>query len=202
MPSPRPSSTLEIGDRESCNLFVRAMEYELNAYQSADACTALEVAPGSPATADEGDALQEIARTARRLADLIRYLPDPAKPALLDALATQDEMQRGYDQRYLEQLQYEITRLASASAAQSVEARDTAPTPAPQPATSEECLRLVSSLANIFEECFEQQPTPDPDGPFAIALEAIHSGTGIQIPCDRLFLELALTPTMGNTSNG
>ena len=112
---------LGIGDHESCNLFVRAMEYELNVYREAAADEAETATPqpvratqpvAAPTT--ESAELQVIARAATELAALLESLPYEAQDGLLDNLEAQDPMRRGYDQRYLQQMQIETQRLAAA----------------------------------------------------------------------------------------
>ncbi|MEN8174318.1 MAG: hypothetical protein ABFS23_01055 [Pseudomonadota bacterium] len=215
---------LGIGDRESRTLFIGAMEYELAAYQESDSGQAPELselepselassqevtAPESARTAIESgyaevdrEALRVIAGTAQDLAALIRDMPGKLRDGLLESLATQDEMRRDYSQRYLDQLNTEITRVVSACAMQILTTGEkhiaVAEEPAsPPPAYTEAHVRLVGTLANVFEECFEEAPTTDTQGDFAEALNAIAVGTGIPLPISRELLEIALLPTLG-----
>jgi hypothetical protein len=187
----------KIGDRASCSLFVRAMEYQLTDYRHA---LAAETAPALAATvprpavpAAQATELAALARAAHELAGLLEALPDELAPGLLQHLEAQDEMRRGYDQRYLDQLRIEALRLAAACGGEAVPPEMVAPSVTPQaPAVSAAAVEFVSSLGGMYEECFEKPPTAAPDGAFARALGVLSDGISIEIPNDAATLELAL----------
>ena len=191
---------LKIGDRASCGLFVRAMEYQLRDFRRALAEEA-STAPPQPmpehrATASAAPALNAVARKANELAELLEALPDGLVPGLLQNLEAQDEMRRGYDPRYLDRLRIESLRLAAACGTGIVDAGSGAPVAQVQPpAMSPATVDFVASLGNMYEECFEKRPTADPDGPFARALGELGAGIGIELAGDQTMLEAALAGT-------
>lgn len=198
----------KVGDAESCMLFVRAMEYELHTYreaaaEEAEAAALHQPAPPQPAAAFAADSpeLAVIAHAARELAALLEALPYEAQHGLLDNLETQDPMQRGYDQRYLQQMQIESLRLAAAcgetAQAAAPAAAETHEAARHQAAESAASQHFAASLVHMFEECFERAPTADPEGDFAKALGVISEGTGVPMRLDRAALELTLMPHMG-----
>lgn len=188
---------LKIGDRESCRLFVRAMEYELTDYRHALTAEPHHVAPESapPQTgqASQRPELAAITRAAHDLAGLLDTLPDDLKQDLLQNLEAQDEMHRGYDRRYLDQLRIEASRLAAACGGARAQSEPAATTAAPRTTgPSPASLHFVFSLVHMFEECFETKPTAEPDGAFARTLAVLGEGIGIAIPNDPETLAVAL----------
>ena len=182
----------KVGDEASRRLFIGAIEYELAELPLA-ARDAMPAPPPEPARADPSPPpmLRVIAQSAQELARLLDGLPGESRARLLESLCRQDELCRGYDQRYLDQLQCEIGRIVNACALQMLPAGEPPPRRA-APEASPELRRFAASLANVFEECFEQTPTADPQGPFAGALSAIAEGVGVDIPRDGGFLRQAL----------
>jgi hypothetical protein len=138
-------------------------------------------------------ALDALAERALDLARLLAEIPQEQEPGLLRTLAEQDEMGRDYAPRYLDVLHTEASRLAEASALLATELRA-----APQPTASASepspaLLVLLRSLAQVFEECFEQAPSAAPQGPFANTLRVISDHLTVEIPRSKAVLETVLT---------
>jgi hypothetical protein len=177
-----------IGDLESRRLFAGALEYQLATYRELVAAEPLAQQP--PPAADTAT-LDTLAERARELARLLAEIPREQEPELLRTLSQQDEMGRDYAPRYLDILHTEASRLAEASALLATGLRATPPAKTsdePSPAL----LVLLRSLALVFEECFEQAPTPAPRGPFASALKVISDNLDVEIPRTKAVLETVL----------
>ncbi len=177
-----------IGDPESRRLFAGALEYQLATYRELEAA-----APRAPQPMANTAALDALAERALDLARLLAEIPQEQEPELLRTLAEQDEMGRDYAPRYLDVLHTEASRLAEASALLATELRaapqPTAPASEPSPAL----LVLLRSLAQVFEECFEQAPNAAPQGPFANTLRVISDHLAVEIPRSKAVLETVLT---------
>lgn len=190
---------LKVGDRASCSLFVRAMEYQLRDFLRALASERQATAPpAAPQATDHGPAnadLVAIARAARELAALLDALPNALKPGLLQSLEARDAMHRGYDARYLDQLRIEALRLDDACGSEATQTgfvTEAEAAHAERRLVSPATLDFIALLGSMFEECFEKPPTAAPDGPFARALGVIGEGIGVQLPTDPATLEVAL----------
>jgi hypothetical protein len=180
----------KIGDVEGRRIFVGALEYELSAYRVAEA--GQTAAEPSPPEVDLS-ALQTIDRVARELAAKLGEIPQDQEPALLETLEAQDEMGRGYSARYLDRLYQEACRLAEACGLVAAALAAEQPSePSPVDATSPAMLELIASLTHVFEECFEQTPTPAARGAFALTLKAVADSVGLEIPNSRSVLEQVL----------
>jgi len=180
---------LKIGDRESCRLFVRAMEYELDDFRHAviESPSPAATTPATPSAAQDTE-LAALAHSAHELVTRLGALSDDIKPGLLHDLEAQDEMRRGYDQRYLDQLCIEVSRLAAACGIEPTRALIQSPSAQPQSASVD----FVYSLVHMFEECFERKATTDPDGDFARVLTVLGDGIGIALPNDAQTLEVVV----------
>ena len=177
-----------IGDLESRRLFAGALEYQLATYR--ELAAAEPPAPQPPPPADTA-ALDTLAERAGELARLLAEIPPEQEPELLRTLAQQDEMGRDYAPRYLDILHTEASRLAEASALLATGLRATPPaTTSDEPSPA--LLVLLRSLALVFEECFEQAPSPAPQGPFAGALKVISDNLEVEIPRSKAVLEMVL----------
>lgn len=178
-----------IGDPEGRRLFAGALEYQLATFRELEA--AAPVAPEPPPATDTS-ALDALAEQARGLARLLAEIPREQEPELLRSLAEQDEMGRAYAPRYLDILYTEASRLAEASTLLAMGLRAAPPpeTPASQPSPA--LLVLLRSLAQVFEECFEQVPSAAPRGPFANTLKLISDNLAVEIPHSRAVLEKVL----------
>ena len=110
---------------------------------------------------------------------------------MLRTLAEQDEMGRDYGAPYLDVLYTEASRLAEASALLATGLRDAA-SPATEIQPSKTLLAFLASLAQVFEECFEQPPSAAPQGPFANTLKVISDHLAVEIPRSKAVLETVL----------
>jgi hypothetical protein len=172
-----------IGDDMGREIFVCALEYQLTVFgpqlerrQQPD-----------PAVLERQAALartlREVADRAQALSSLLRELPELSKSGVLQTLAAQDNLRRGYDERYLCELGREIDRMerASATAADNVQAEVIRDNPAPS-------RDFVAKLAKVYAECFEAEPTAEADGGFGFALETLGEVTGLVIGHEPAFL--------------
>jgi hypothetical protein len=179
-----------IGDPEGRRLFAGALEYQLATYRELEA--AAPVAPEPPPATDTA-ALDALAAQAGEFARLLAEIPREKEPELLRTLAEQDEMGRDYAPRYLDILYTEASRLAEASALLAAGLRAAPPPAAPASQPSAALLVLLRSLAQVFEECFEQVPSAAPQGPFAKTLKVISDHLAVEIPHSKAMLEAVLT---------
>jgi hypothetical protein len=178
-----------VGDEIGRQIFIGAVEYQISAFAHR-----LEHRPepepehrtGRPNASLE-KTLQAIVETARALSALLRELPDSAKTGLTKALAAQDELGRGYDERYLCGLGCEIDRLEHACTA-AVDASG----PKEPEADPDSSRAFVAKLAEIFVECFEMQATAQEDGSFRASLIVLGEVTGLVIGHEPEFLAQVL----------
>jgi len=177
-----------IGDDIGRQIFIGALEYQISAFaHRLEYRSEPEHRTGHPSSAVE-KTLQAIVEAARALSALLRQLPDSAKTGLTKALAAQDELGRGYDERYLWELGCEIDRLEHACTA----AVDAAGPEAPE-SDGDSSREFVAKLAEIFAECFEMQATAQEDGPFRASLIVLGEVTGLVIGHEPEFLAQILT---------
>lgn len=182
----------KVGDEIGRQIFIGAVEYQLSAFAQRLEYRIEPETKTNVLNAALEKTLQAIVEKARILSALLRDLPDSAKVKLTSTLTSQDERGRGYDQRYLCELGYEIDRLERAC---TTAVHDAGPeTPDPDPASSRE---FIAKLANIFSECFEIAPTADEDGPFRTSLEVLGEVTGLVIGTDPEFIDLAISNQAG-----
>lgn len=180
-----------VGDEMGRQIFVGAVEYQISAFaHRLEHFVAPESEPPGLDAAQE-QTLRTIAEKARILSGLLRELPDSAKTQIIQGLATADELARGYDERYLQALEYEIGRLERACIVALGEPKpaNSGQEPGPDPAVTRE---IVAKLAEIFSECFEMQPTADENGPFRASLRVIGKITGLTIGHEPEFLAQVL----------
>ncbi len=178
-----------IGDVESRRLFAGALEYQLATYRELAAAAPLAPPPSQEAGTAALDALAE---RARELARILAEIPQEQEPELLRTLAEQDEMGRDYAPRYLDILHTEASRLAEASALLAIGLRAAPPATTASDDPSPALLVLLRSLAQVFEECFEQAPSAAPRGPFANTLKLISDNLAVEIPRSKAVLETVL----------
>lgn len=183
----------KIGDGEGRRLFVNVLEYELSGFRAAEAASPVAEAAAPPPPQVDATTLQAIDELARALAARLGEIPEDQEPQLLETLAAQDEMGRGYGVRYLDTLYQEASRLAQACATVTANLAAPPPEAAAEPSgPSPAMLGLVASLAHVFEECFEQPPTAAARGQFAVTLKLVANGVGLDIPRDKTLLEQVL----------
>jgi len=176
-----------IGDDMGRTIFIGALEYQLSAFGRR--LVRRDALPPKPAESSEDStqtlALQAIAGQARTLVGLLQALPETSMADLTGALADQDRLSRGYDERYLRDLAAELERLGLACGAAG-----TAPVLEPEPPAEDPTPSrpFVAKLAKIFEECFEMKPTAEADGPFRATLAMLEEITGLVIGHEPNFL--------------
>jgi len=202
-----------IGDDESRRLFVGAVGYELPNHPVVFPEPPPEPAPAPTSeppkpTGQAETLLRLIAQSGQELTSLLDKLPGDLKTSLLDTLTEHDELCRGYNERYLNQLQCEIARLVSACALGLFPGDDEAaaapsePTAAAEPcepgqptAFDEFSAGLLAALAPIFEECFEERPTANREGAFVTAIAAVAEAAELELRHDPVFLAQVLGET-------
>ena len=174
----------KIGDEIGREIFIGALEYQISAFAGR-----LKRLPAPPEPQTQGTnaardkTLSAIALKASSLSALLRELADGAKARAIKALATQDRLGRGYDERYLCELGGEIDRIERACIAAAASPDPAEPEPDPAPSRE-----LVARLAGVFSECFEMEPTADEDGAFRATLAVLRQVTGLAIGQEPAFL--------------
>jgi hypothetical protein len=209
-----PLAERNIGDTESRELFAAALAYDLAAcYELTVAnpepdlpAAHVSTEPGAPASgvtcakssgragarpAPRNPVLHELAQAAQALALRLDALEAEERAKLLHGLREGDRFRRGYDDDYLSALRGEVLRLAagvdagsahSGSAAESSRPRPPRRPAAPKPSPASR--QFIARVAGAFEECFDQAPTAQVGGPFAVMLKALVAVTGVRIPTD------------------
>ena len=172
-----------LGDEPGRRLFVAALEFEIGNFLQA-AAEAPQPDPPKPQAAPA--ALERIGQAAAALAGLLEAIDDKAREPLTEALARSDRYGRGYDQRYLRQVQNEL-RLLEVACTLPSPAEPTAPSPDEELSTS-----FVASLAETYRECFEVQPTSTKTGPFNRVARKILALTGLPVRLEQKLLKAAL----------
>jgi len=173
----------EIGDAESRELFVSAMEYDLAGCRDMQESTTDEpAAKSTQQTTDPADkVLAELGAAAKALAQRLGALDDITGKQLLQRLAAADTFKRSYESQYLTALQIELNQLATiVGPFEHVAKGPTQTIPAPSDAVR----RFVQRAADTFGDCFEQEPTAKRGSPFLAAFKAVVSVSGIRIPTD------------------
>ena len=161
---------LKIGDDEGRRIFILAMEYELAEYEE-DLPDETELALQSIPDENFG----EIASAADTLSVLLKGLSGKAEEELTGKLASSDRFSRQYDEKYLTALVTELERLSSASHVGSEKA------PLAQVGLSKSANSLIAMIAEAYSECFEVDPLPETDQPFARLLDEILRISGLEI---------------------
>lgn len=172
-----------LGDDSGRRLFVDALEFEIgNLLQAAARAPQPSAAPPQGPPAD----LSRIGQAAAALVDLLQAVDGRTREALTQALTRRDRYVRGYDQRYLRQLQNELDLVQQACA---LEPPEEPPILASDQRLSE---RFVASLAETYRECFDIQPTSAKTGPFNRVARKILDLTGLPVRLDQKTLKAAL----------
>lgn len=172
-----------IGDEVGRQIFIGALEYQLCAF-GAQLGRQEPQGPGRGADDPLERALRGVLAAARRLAELLRGLPEAARSELSGGLAREHADTRARADRRLTELAGEVERLAEAggTAAETQAARS-------QPAPPAE---LLARLAKAYAECFEQAPTAEPEGPFQTTLDVVAEITGLVLAPKPALLARAL----------
>jgi len=173
-----------LGDESSRRLFVAALEFEIGNFLQEAAeipqpdTARTQLPPSRP--------LERIGQAAATLARLLETAESKTREALTQALGRSDRYGRGYDQRYLQQLQNELECLQQACA---LEPPAESHAPVADRRLSEP---FVVSLAETYRECFEIQPTSAKTGPFSRVARKILELTGLPVHFDQKLLKAAL----------
>lgn len=172
-----------IGDEIGRQILIGALEYQLSAFAGQLQRRGETPRQPSPLRDDAAhQALQTLGEQTQLLANRLRKLPDRSRVGLTRALAEEDRLGHSYDDRYLCELACEIERLEHACARASAPEVETQPKVGTEdPASSR---ALVAKLASVFAECFEQEPTAEPGGPFQTLLAVLDKETGFVIAHD------------------
>ncbi len=170
---------LDISDDEGRRIFMLALEYEIGAFQQV-VLEHLEPVEETVPAADEG--LGDIAQTAKQLLELLDAASAETSTRILQSMADADIFNRIADTRYLASLRCEIDRLACACE------RGMSSDHRPRNPADEAGRRFIDMLANIYSECFEAKPTPEPSEPFARILGTIVEQTALPVRFDEGFV--------------
>ncbi len=179
---------LDISDDEGRRIFVLALEYEIGAFQQV-VLERLEPIEERVPAADEG--LEDIARAAKQLLQLLDGASEETSNRILQGMAHADIFNRVADTRYLSSLRCEIDRLACACE------KEIGSDHRPGGPADEASRRFIDMLTNIYSECFEAKPTPEPSEPFARILRTIMEQTGLPVRFDEGFVRDTLNKTVG-----
>jgi hypothetical protein len=195
----------DVGDGESRELFASAIEYDIAAARQAlsrEAPAAAEPQPQAVVAEPAADARpspaamvpaapQDLAGTARALAERIAGLEVPVRDAIAELLQAQDRFRRSYDGSYLEALCTELTRLADAVAgcAQSL---PPATIQAPEPPLGEGARRFLRRVVRVYQEVLESRADPQSAPVFGAVLSLVSQEAGITLPREPATLAEAL----------
>jgi hypothetical protein len=181
-----------IGDEESRNLYIAAMEYDL-----AGCRQLLEGAPRTPASPEANPdaapatdpALLKLAEAAKALADSLSALDAAQRVLLARELENTDCFARLYGEAYIDALRLELNRLGTAIQAKKGALEVAKPAP-----VTREIRDFLRRAADAFGDCFETNPSTQPDSPFLHALRALSEVTGLALPLDEPSLTDILRP--------
>lgn len=169
----------ELSDDEGRRLFITAAEYEVASYRlTPDDKPAPVPAPKSKSKAEIE--LAGLGRAAEQLLALLLGTHKTARNALVRKLTDSDTFGREHGDRYLNQLELELGRIADVCQQQKVEAQQ-------EPETQqlgENVRKLTAQLARIYSECLEVSLTPEHLDTFGRVLCIIRDSAQIEIPCD------------------
>lgn len=182
---------LRIGDTDGREIFMVAIAYDLAAYkaQAVDELPATTQPESPQAPPAQGLALEPMAAAITALCEQLDSLDGTSRERLVAELQRGDRFQRGYDERYLTELRCELDllgQLCATPATASVQATTPTPTLSPQ------ARHLITRLANAYNDCFEDPPTADPEGPFAQVVVQLCQIAAIELPTDADSLTQAL----------
>lgn len=167
----------ELSDEEGRRLFITAAEYEVASYRLNP-----DDDPAPAAAKPKSKAAIELADLGRSVEQLLALLPGTHKTArrtLVGRLTDSDTFGREHGERYLNQLELELGRIADACRQQGG-----APESPEVPPLGENARKLVVQLARIYGECLEVSLIPDHLDTFGRILRIIRDSAQITIPCD------------------
>lgn len=181
-----------IGDEESRSLYIAAMEYDL-----AGCRQLLEGAPPTPASPEAtpglapttDPALLKLAQVAKTLVDSLGALDAAQRVLLARGLEDADCFARLYGEAYIDALRLELSRLGTAIQAKKGVLEAAKPAP-----ITREIRNFLRRAADAFGECFETNPSTQPDSPFLHALRTLSEVTGLALPLDEPSLTDILRP--------
>ena len=180
----------ELGDDEGRQLFITATEYEVAAYcLTPDDEPGLAVAPKPKSKAEIE--LAGLGRSAEQLLSLLLGTHKTARRALAGKLTDSDTFGREHGERYLNQLELELSRIADVCRLEE-EAQE----PPEAPPLGENARKLITQLARIYGECLEVSLTPGHLDTFGRILCIIRDSAHIGIPCDSETLAEAVQETL------
>jgi hypothetical protein len=178
----RELEDIDIGDGESRDLFVAALEYDLAGWRDLIGAQSTRVAEARGASAGEpGETLSELAAGARLLEKQLAVLDGMSIQRLLTQLEEADPFRRHYSEGYLEALRAELTSLVEAA---ETLAGPLATDTIPEEVIGDDARRFVRQIADAFRDCFEQQPSAEDAAPFVLTIATIAATTGIRVPTD------------------
>lgn len=182
---------LRIGDTDGREIFMVAIAYDLAAYQAqaANAPAALEQPEAPQVPSSLGLALEPMAAAVAGLCAQLDALDSLGRERLVAELQRGDRFQRGYDERYLTELRCELDLLGQVC---STPAQTGVQAPPQSPTLSPQARHLLARLANAYSDCFEDQPTADPEGSFAQVVAQLCQIAAIELPTDADSLTHAL----------
>ncbi|MET0084713.1 MAG: hypothetical protein ABW079_17060 [Sedimenticola sp.] len=170
---------LAIGDRESRELFIRALEYELAEYEELE--EEAEEAASAPHSTAGDSSVNGLVSAVDNLLTALGDLAPARRESLTRQLSTDDTFARDHDARYLSALEVELSRLGSACKRLA--------RPAKQVRISEPDQKLIAMMAEAYEECFEKLPSGRKGQPFYKLVSGVVKTCNLKTPSDEASLE-------------
>jgi hypothetical protein len=172
----------QLSDNEGRRLFITAMEYEVASYclTPDEGPTPVVAAVAAPKPKSKAEIeLVDLGRSAEQLLALLQGTHKTARKTLVERLTDTDAFGREHGERYLNQLELELGRIAEVCGQEEVAQE------VPQaPPLGENARRLIVQLTRIYGECLEVNLIPDQMDTFARILCIIRDSAQIAIPCD------------------
>ncbi len=171
----------ELSDDEGRRLFITAAEYEIASYILTPDDEPVSAAAAKPKPKSKAEIeLADLGRSTEQLLALLLGMHKTARRALVGKLTDSDTFGREHDDRYLNQLELELGRIADACRQQE----EDVPEELEAPALGENSRKLISQLARIYGECLEVSLSPTHLDTFGRILCIIRDSAQIGIPCD------------------
>ncbi|MES9843969.1 MAG: hypothetical protein ABW162_15885 [Candidatus Sedimenticola sp. PURPLELP] len=167
---------LRIGDLESRELFIRALEYELAEYEELEEEAEAASAPGISGDSD----MLAVSSAVDNLLTALDALTAGKKARITRRLSADDNFSRDHDGRYLSALEIELARLSRACGSESAKTK-----PASLSAPDQ---KLIGMMAEAYEECFEKTPSPKKGQPFARLVAGVVDICQLKTPVDEAAL--------------
>ncbi len=173
----------ELGDDEGRRLFITAAEYEVASYlltPDDEPASAAVLKPTPKPKSKAEIELADLGRSTEQLLALLLGMHKTARRALVGKLTDSDAFGREHDDRYLNQLELELGRIADACRQQEEVLHEELETPT----LGENSRKLITQLARIYGECLEVSLSPTHLDTFGRILCIIRDSAQIKIPCD------------------